>query len=83
MAESFNFMFGMFEIILMLPTALMLEMVWVPKVQVKSPGVTDASKNYVAVHTGQLVAVNVFGITINNKFPGWVLCWVLRTLQLF
>lgn len=70
MAEGFNFMFGMFEMILVLPTALMLEIVWVPKVQVKSPGVTNTSKNYVAVHTGQLVSAKILGITINNNFPG-------------
>jgi len=61
----------------------MLEMLWVPKVQVKLPGVTEASKNYVSVHTGQLVSVNILGITINNNFPRRVLCEVLCTLQLF
>lgn len=44
MAAGFHFMFGMCEMILLLPIALTLEMVGVPKVQVKPPGVTDTAK---------------------------------------
>lgn len=39
MAESFHFVFGMCEMILLLSIALTLEMVRVPKVQVKPPGI--------------------------------------------
>lgn len=83
MAEGFHFMFGMCKMILLLPTALILEMVGVPKFQVKSPGATDTAKTCVAGHTGKLMPVNELGKTISNKFPGWILCRVLCTPQLF
>lgn len=62
---------------LILPTAVMLEMLWVPELQVESPRVINTPKNYVAVHTRQLVSVNILGITINNNFPGRVVCCVV------
>lgn len=75
MAEGFHFMFGICEMIFLLPVALTLEMVEVPKVQVTPLGVTDTSKTCIAGHTGKLMPINELGKTISNNLPGWILCW--------
>lgn len=70
MAEGFQFLIGICEMILILPIALKLEMLGVPKIQVKPPGVTDTSKTCGAAHRGKLMSINELGKTINNNLPG-------------
>lgn len=60
--------FGMFETSTILPVAIILEMLWVSRLCLKSPGIINTSRNYVDVHTWQLTSVNMTGVTGYSSF---------------
>lgn len=60
--------FGMFETSKILPIAVSLEMLWVSRFHLKSPGIINTSRNYVDVHTWQLTSVNMTGVTSYSSF---------------